>query len=599
MTRVHSLVCAAALVLCAAGCKPEQPFDPENPAVGPGGLVGDGTPITDGNFAGGDDVLPEPRAVAPPDDTRPPDCDGDCDAFCAQAGLKNPVNRGLCQSLWGVGLAPRPIDEEEACRRLFIDMVGHVPTREEMTQTCSGGWGATVKRLLDDPRFVEVNQRRMADEFLYANEVVNFQAIYDMDRLVGKLYRGEIPYDLFATVAAAHPVLTRRVADPRDIVEALYRHFLGRPPFENERADMARLYATWHHGYYDHPYLNMRLPDAFVRFPCVNEDGEPDPQREGECTSVLWGYNPLVFTPDFRAARDPQTNQLVMWSGLLTPDEWERAEIPGKILAKDLAFWEHAVEVVLEQYLGYNLGQQIPEVREELVKFLLANNGDIRSVHFAVATSIAYLQSNAGASSARYRWTYGPLKQMDAEVWLDSLAQHTGLKTASCDHRIPQPEAFLESGSLNAYRVLEHSKWRFNDEGEIDTSYSDVARTLGGCPENVVGGRFKVVSILTTATQLNFVNEVCNPAQDDRLRSAPIAKLLPSGMDARKAVTSDLAGQIAAYQYRALVGHEPTQEELAEAKDAGEQCALTRCSAEEFARPLCFALMSSAQMLFY
>lgn len=598
MSRVTGvLLCATLLVLGA--CKQEAPFDPKNPALGPGGMVGNDGPITSGNFEGGDDVLPQPRATTPPDETRPPDCDGECVQFCDGAGLKNPVNRGLCRSLWGVGLAAKPIVHEEACRRLFVDFIGRLPSADEMQQTCAGGWGATVKRLLDDERFVFVNQRRMADEFLYSNEVVSIQSIFDMDRLVGKVYRGEVPWDLFAAVASTHPVLTRRHADPRDTVEALYRHFLGRPPFENERADLARLYNVWHHGYYDHPNLHMRLPDAFLRFPCLGEDGEVDPERKGECTSVLWGYNELIFQPDFRAALDVRADELVTWSGLLKPEEWEKTQIPGRILAKDFAFWERAVENVVVQYLGYNLTQLVPQVREELVKFLLQNNGDIRSVHYAVATSIAYLQSHAGVGANAYRWTWGPMKQVDAEVWIDSMSQLAGFEAGACDHRISEPEDFLEAGSLSAYRLIQNSRWGFDEEGEIDTAYSDVARTLGGCPQNVVGGRFKVVSILTTATQLNFVNALCNPTQDPELPGAPVARLLPAGVDARKATTGELAAQIADHQFRQLLGHVPSVEELAEVRSAGEQCALERCTAEAFARPLCFALLSSAEMLFY
>lgn len=603
MTRVRSLlvIAAAAAALGGMACHEEPAFDPKNPAQGPGGLVGNDGPITDGNFAGGNDVLPAAREVPPPDDTRPPDCDQACVDYCDQAGLQNPVNKGLCRSLWGVGLAPHPVDTAEACRRLYVDFTGRLPTAEQIASTCTGNWGETVRTLMKDPQFVLLNQRRMADEFLYSNEVISLPAIFDMDRLVGKLYRGEVPYDLFAAVVSAHPVLTRRHADARDTVEALFRHFLGRPPFENERADMARLYTVWSHGYYDHPYLNMRLPDAYLRFPCLDEEtGEVDPNRKGECTSVLWGYNELIYQPDFRASQDSRSRELVMWNGLMKPEEWERAEVPGRILARDPAFWEHAVENVLVQYLGYNLAQQIPEVRDELTKYLLANNGDIRSVHYAVATSIAYLQSNAGESAAQYRWTYGPLKQLDAEVWLDSLSQLTGVQSASCDHRISQPEALIESGSLSAYRVLQNSRWKFDDKGELDTSYSDTARTLGGCPENVVGGRFKVVSILTTATQLNFVNALCNPAQDSKITGqAQATKLLPSGVDPRKALDTATMEQIADFQYRLLLGHTPTDEELTEAKSAGEQCALTRCTAEEFARPLCFALLSSAEELFY
>jgi hypothetical protein len=86
-----------ALALVLASCSRDKGFDPQHVAVGPGGLVGNGPPLTDGDFAGGNDVLPAARQAPLPDDSRPPDCDGQCVAYCNAATLHNPVNRGLCR----------------------------------------------------------------------------------------------------------------------------------------------------------------------------------------------------------------------------------------------------------------------------------------------------------------------------------------------------------------------------------------------------------------------------------------------------------------------------------------------------------------------
>ncbi|MDY7227298.1 hypothetical protein [Hyalangium rubrum] len=595
LTRVF-LACVALLV----GCTRDSGFNPEKLAVGPGSMVGNGEPITSGEFAGGQDPLPAARDVPPPDDSRPPDCDGACVAYCDAANLRNPVNRGLCRSLWGVGLSHRPVQHAEACRRLFVDVAGRVPTAEEAEATCTGNWGETVKQLMASSDFIFVNQRRAADKYLYSNEVVNIQAIYDMDLLVEKLFRGKVPYDQFAAVVSAHPVLTRRHADPGDKVEALFRLFLGRPPFEHERADMSRLYRLWHSGYYDHPQMAMRMPDAYVRFRCLTEDGsEVDQVKKGECTSVLWGYNELVLTPDLRSVMDRQINELTLWNGLLTPDEWALMQTPGRVLSTELAFWERAVDDVLDQYLGYDLSAKVPEVRAELVRWLLDHQGDLRSVHYAVLTSAAYLQSTEGNTTTSYRWAYGPLKQMEAEVWIDSMMRNTGYTMSTCDHRISQPENLLRSGSVAAYRVLQNSRWKIDAEGQIEEDYADLARTLGGCPENIVGGRFRVVSILTTGTQLAFVGDLCNPTLDPKANGAPIERLLPEGVEAARVLTPELATQIGSHQYRVLLGRSPTSEELTDVREAGAKCAVDRCGAEEFARPLCFALLSGAERLFY
>lgn len=599
MSRIRALLITSVIALAACG-PGYRGFDPANPARGPGTLVAAKTPAPSSSFTGGNDVVPNARAATPPDGTRPPDCDGDCAAYCSAANLANPVNRGLCRSLWGVGLASRPIDNQEACRRLFVDFKGRLPTHDELTTTCTGDWAATVRTLLDDPAFVRLNQRRTADRFLYSTEVVSVEAIFDMDGLAAKLFRGEVPYDVFAAVASAHPVMTRRNADPSDRAELLFRQFIGRPPFENERADMSRLFTLWHNGYYEHAALGMRLPDAFIRYRCVTPSGEIDPEARGECASVLWGHNELILTPDLRSTWDDRADAAVMWGGLLEGDEWEQLTIPGRILTRGVPFWEHAVDEVLDLYLGYDLAAVVPDVRDELVRYFLDHGGDLRALHFAVATSVAYLQSNRGQSSSTYRWTYGPMKQLDAESWLDSLSALTGFQIAGCDRRITTPDDFLQT--VSGYKLLESSEWRFREnrdgEDEIDREYADAARTLGGCPANVISGRFKVTSILTTATQLAAVNRVCNTTLSD-LPGAPLERLLPANVAGTGVTTAELAASIADHQYRAFYGRAPTLEETTEAKNAGELCAATQCTAEQFARPFCFALLSGAEMIFY
>ncbi len=600
MKRLARCSLLALTALLAGACRDRPVFDPQSPAQGPGALVGNGRPVTSGQFAGGDDVLPAPRAVTPPDGTRPPDCDAACVAYCEGAGLENPVNRGLCKGLWGVGLAPARIDFEESCRRMVIDLTGAIPSAAETRLLCAGSWGETARRLMEREDFIEVNQRRAADRYLYSTLVVNVQSIYDLDALVGKLYRGLVPYDLFAAVLSAHPVIVRRQADPRDTAEAVFVLLMGRPPFDDERADLGRLYATWQRGYYDHPALNMRVPDSFVRFPCLDEEGEVDPLRRGQCTSVLWGFNEIILQPDLRATRDRESGELVTWNGVLEGEEWATLQLPGRALAKERAFWEHAVDQVLLQYLGYDLGTDVPAVREELVNWLVTHEGDIRSVHYAVLTSAAYLQSARVSTPAPYRWVQGPLKQVEAETWIQSVARLSGKKLeGGCDYRISHPEEFLQSGSLSSYRLLKNSDWSFNEDGELELGYADLARDLGGCQQNVASGRFKVISILTTARQLSFVDEVCNPRGDAPGGGVAVQRLLPGDLAPSLAMTDALGEEVARHQYRTFLGRSPSSEETAEARAAAAQCALGLCTAENFARPLCFALLSSAEVLFY
>ena len=601
-TPAGSPVCIAGLlsltVLLSCGDPTDAfRFDPNDPAEGPGQMVGENAPITDGQFPGGADPMPEPRqATSTPDGSNPPDCGADCLSYCESLELKNPVNRGLCHSLWGVGLGHQPVDNAEACRRVYADMAGRFPSKSEAQACQNSPWDQTVSALIDDPAFVELHQRRWADKLAYNNEAVSFIRIFDADELVGKLHRGLVPYDQFAAVISAHPVLTRRHDTAGDRAEAVFWLLMGRPPLGNERSDLARLYTLWDSGYHDHDQLGLRLPDAYVDYECIDEGGGIDEETRGECTSILWGYNQLILTPDLRAAGDDGDRRV--WAGQLRAGEWERLQMPGRILSEQRAFWEHAVDRVLNHYMGYNLGRQVPEVRDELVEYFLEHDADIRSLHYAVATSVVYRQSAFASSDPVYQWTQGPLKQVQAETWIDSIKGMTGYDLSSCDHRLPQTWQLERSDRLSTLALLRHSDWKLDDRGRVREDYRDLARSLGGCPRNDAGGRFKIISILTTAQQLNFVDEVCAPGLETD-GGARTDRLLPEGVSADKAVDAQLAESIVSHQTETFFGRELTEDERSQARESGEACARTVCNAEEFARPSCFALLSSSEMLFY
>lgn len=602
---------SAGLWLCMLACSEDVAFNPDNPVRGPSEMLPDAPPMNAKGFYLGDDIVPAPLELAPeamPAESEQPapkghqskSCDATCRAYCADANLQNPVNRGLCSNLWGAGLEGTPIIAEEACRRLFVDTQGRFPSYGEITDKCLGRpWGELVTDLLNTDEFVQLNRRHWADRFKYDTNSVSVERVYDMDMIVKKLYEGHLSYDQFAAIASAHPVITRKHATPGDRAEALFWTFLGRPPFGDERSDMGRLYNLWANDYYDHPQLAMRLPDAFIRYRCVDDAGKVDPLSAGECTSINFGYEQLILKPDTRAMRDDRGNRM-MWSGFLSAEEWQQLQAPGRAISNDWTFWEHAVNVVIKQYLDYDLATLVPEVGEQLVRYVLAFDGDIRAVHFAILTSIPYLQTSTGTKEASRRFTYGPLKQVDAEGWVDSLRAHTGLTAKRCDLRMNRPRDFIEAKSPAAYALVKNSAWEFNDKGNgIQTDYRDLVRTLGGCADNSQGGRFKIVSVLTTANQLNYAAKACDPSLEGKGQRAETSDLLPKGVNGSKAITPELAVEIVDYQTRLFFSRPATEDELREAQQSGTECQLAQCNAEQFARPACFALLSSAEMLFY
>jgi len=599
--RASALLGGLGVLAClgTGACIDVEGMDPANPQRGPGELVGNGNPITDGDFAGGFDEAPVPNDVVAPV-AEPILCDANCESYCDNLGLTNPVNRGVCTSLWGVGLASQPVDRRQACRKLYADMIGRFPTPAEVNDIClQDDWGDTVKALLDTDEFILVQQRRWADAMLYNNRAVNIERIYDMDELVRKVYRGLVSWDLFASVAASHPVLTRRYDTAGDRAEAAFKLFLHRPPYEDERSDMGRLYAMWNNGYRDHSHLG-RVPDAYVDYSCaLAEEAEP---ASGACTSILWGYNKVELVADDRR-EGPGEQEGLMWSGYMSADEWEAVQLPGRIMAKENTFWEAAIDDVLLQYLGYDLGTKVPGVRFELVRYLLDHDADIRAVHYAVATSIPYLQSSQGYDEVDFIWAEGPLKQTPPEVWVDSVKRTTGYQLGTCDHRISHPEDYLEGmmgqGEPNGwtFALVNNSRWVLDNQRDLVTNYRGLVQSMGGCPTNEVDGRFTTVSILNTAVQESFVAEVCDPGLLGG--GASISVLLPEGMSSGSALTLDAAEDIVARQTRLFYGREPTESELSAVEGYADSCSPKPCTAESFARPVCFALLSSAEMLFY
>lgn len=593
-------------VVALAGCNDIEGMDPADPARGPGQLVGNGPPITDGNFRGGADAMPEPRDVEAPEEGAIVDCDTDCASYCDGLPLENPVNIGMCPVTWGAGLATRPVDRGEACRRLYADFLGRFPSADEATTVCQAGtWGETVSQLIATEEFARVQQRRWADQLLYNNRAVNFERAYDMDDLVGKTFEGRVAYDAFAAVTASHPVIMRRLDTAGDRAEFMFELFLGRPPYEGERSDIARLYRLWSNGYFDHPHVG-RLPDAYIQFACVDEDGRPDPATIGECTSVLWGHHELTLSPDVKRLTKSGEQEGQLWTGKLLPHEWEALQLPGRLIASEPAFWEYVVEETLTRYLGYDLAIDAPAVRHELVKFLLEYQGDIRALHYAIGTSFAYLQSSKGGDASERRWTYGPYKQIEVEGWIDSIKATTGADLARCDHRLPHPEDYLETDREDdgsdtglsgwALALIRNSRWELTGELEVEDDYRNLARTLGGCPSNEVGGRFTTISVLNTAVQESFVAEVCGIGDTD---GVALDRLLPQGVSADAVLDDATADAILAYQQALFLGRSPDEEEIEEARAAASQCNPAPCTASAFARPVCFALLSSSEMLFY
>src|SRR5690349_12549776 len=135
-SRTWAVLGATSLLLLATlGCNKEYEFVPQDPARGPGELVGLAKPLNT-TFEGGASPDLQPRSVqGAPDWTT---CDAECQAYCDSQPFQNPVDEAMCPYLWGVGLDTRPMDDEQACRRIYADLRGQFPSYPEIEEHCLG-----------------------------------------------------------------------------------------------------------------------------------------------------------------------------------------------------------------------------------------------------------------------------------------------------------------------------------------------------------------------------------------------------------------------------------------------------------------------------
>jgi hypothetical protein len=64
--------------------------------------------------------------------------------LCDELEFDNVVDAAACPYVQGKGVEPTPAGEVELCRRYFVDLVGRVPTSDEVATTCSGRTPAEI-----------------------------------------------------------------------------------------------------------------------------------------------------------------------------------------------------------------------------------------------------------------------------------------------------------------------------------------------------------------------------------------------------------------------------------------------------------------------
>jgi hypothetical protein len=588
-----------------------------------------------------EDAAP-PRAIS---------CEEQGDPHCA-----HPIDRLLVPKLRAIGLGPRDGDALRVCRRLSIDLVGRIPTIDELATCVGESPDQRVDTFMQKPEYVLTQQRAWAEAFGYNSFLMWYGDAYDIDRIVGKLYTGELDYAGFASEIAFHPGFYA-LHQCDDWTGHLFYTFLGRTARSDEIAGMrpltrvfesrvfcdaaiwsasyafeledgwpdaeAKLYANEGcvaagseefavnfcgcepgYGFVGCQSNTLGTPIDFGTDGCANFDDEFNPQnyyRVGEFSPGLRTACKVGSTES--ACQDKLVDDYEQVAGVLQP--YARLEGPmrdrlmgiGRALAARRDFWEAGADRELSRFIGWwKDGVRRPDFDLPEVRALLASElektGSVRAIQKLILTSLLYT-GNEEPPKGRAADEKLPLWTMGS----------TKLLTA---------ENWLDSAAIATQgAILGHCDFRFVANGEEGVFSVDpelvrhVPSPLGDLfPEERYRSSAQLLGGCAADTPRPRVSTVgVTYAQHDLSRSlcANAALVLPADFDAADGSDAALARSA-----RHIINHaltrEATEAELGELTAEMKECltAPDGCESPEAAvRWLCTRILDSAEFALY
>lgn len=535
-------------------------------------------------------------------------------AICEDMDFDNEVDEAACDDIWGRGAQPEMADEVELCRRLYVDLTGALPTRQEFEADCQGrDAGAIVDDLMGRDGYVDQGRRLWADLLYMTSAVTYFEYIVALDELVAQLYRGDLKLPKFAELVATHPGFTGRF-DGQDLVGYSFAAFLGRDAAPHERIGLEPLWHMWQERFEEqHPTYYFGYSREVVNtILCMGSN-------EGACHSDLWGHQSVVI-PVVEEGNYDYEGVNVFAVEDLTGDQWDTLRLPGRLIAMQPTFYETAAERSLERYLGYAAGAQLPRVRQRLVDMLIESGGNLREIEREILTSQLYTMAGAvppaedagtgdtgetgedgqDAAFETPDFWHGPMKQLAAEAWLDSVAKMTGVEIGSCDHRFTD----VQAGRPADDSPYEDTWWHPSEfpkdpdpawapeQNKPDYDYRDIARQLGGCPDQQGQLRYTGTGVMISIGYAAVANEACMPAD-------PGSALFPGDLESLGKSEEDLR-HVTDHMVKAALTRSPPDDLVMALDDAVSACRDSAdCDPINFSQNVCSALLQSAPFIFY
>jgi hypothetical protein len=504
----------------------------------------------------------------------------------------NLIDQAACPHLRAASCAsPPPAPTTELCRRLYVDLVGTIPTPAEVEATCAGKDArAIATTLMATPAYVRQQQELWGEILGYDATQINGKWLVDADAIVAQLVIGAMPYDTFAKRMLGHPVfgvggrLPRSDLDNDDdryfpqVARLATKVFLGRATIAGEDVALGNLFRFW-------KKKNVILNVNYGRTdPMINPFACP-------CQTSAFG---VVTSIDLPLAEEVAYEDV---ANAMPPELRAELDKVGALFMTQDAFWTQAVDLAMHMFLGWwkdtrNLDESVlPEVQLALADWLRRSPArSWRDLVLEIVSSDLYVRSGRvmpGAPSDLRAWCTGPVRILRPEAYVSSLGKVLGVRVGRCDHRTVERRGLplYPNGTEGSFYPEDQRADEDADPlllGVID--YHWLASTsMGGCSAGAARSEDPTLTVVFGAAPV--AQTICEASQ----RVVPIDKSAP---------LSDVTIAGIADHYSFLLrGRAATRaEQAAIAKDAA-RC--TSCDARTIVVNTCASIARSIETMTY
>lgn len=348
-------------------------------------------------------------------------------------------------------------DDAMFCRRVYLDVIGLIPTPEEVTQFIDDRNPAKRARLidtlLDRPEHVDFWALKWADRLGCNQRFTGVKGAMSFHRWIRDQIAANLPFDQFvrAIVTAKGPNNThppasfyRRIRNPEDAVETVSQVFLGM------RVGCAKCHNHIAERWTQDDYYGMAAFFSQVRY------------KNGPQNYAQYNKEETVYLAPDSEVRQPRTGVVMKPKPLggapldLRGDQDRREALVDWLVAPSNPFFaQAAVNRIWFNLMGRGIVDPVDDLREsnppasaELLKALaddfLAHQFDVRRTIRLILNSRVYqlssLTNEFNAEDTRY-FSHATVRMLSAEQLLDSASLAAG---------VPEPLFNLPPGSRAA-----------------------------------------------------------------------------------------------------------------------------------------------------